>query len=79
MSSPSQLITVDLPDNNGKTTTYHTYDGYLEEIDRTRIRSEFNSLDRLKISAAGIFGLAGYTVFLNLISLLEEFHFPSSA
>ena len=31
MTTSSQLLSVDLPDNNGKTVSFYTYDGYLEE------------------------------------------------
>ena len=38
MASPSQVISVELPDNSGKTASFYTYDGYLEEADRNRLR-----------------------------------------
>ena len=62
MASPSQLISVELPDDHGKTTNFWTYDGYLEENDRSRIRREFRNLQQLRISASAVFALAGFAV-----------------
>ena len=44
---------------------YYTYDGYLEEADRNRIRSEFRSLDKLCVTAPAIFALAGFAVSIH--------------
>ena len=58
----SGLISVDLPDNKGKVTPFYTYDGYLEENDRARIRSERNNLSSFCITGASILGWVGFIV-----------------
>lgn len=75
MANPSQLISLELPDDAGKTTNFYTYDGYLEENDRSRIRREFKNLQQLRISAAAVFALAGFAVFMLSIRPLVVFRY----
>lgn len=62
MSHLSRLLSIELPDESGKTVTYYTYDGYLEENYRNRLRSEEKSYKSLTISGSAIFALIGYIV-----------------
>ena len=62
MTTSSQLLSVDLPDNNGKTVSFYTYDGYLEEAERTRIRRDFRSLEQLCVTGPAIFAFAAFVV-----------------
>ena len=78
MSRRSELITVDLPDNDGKVTPYYTYDGYLEENDRTRISTESRSFEHLKVTGAAIFGFIGFIVPTTLSRPPAECPSPAS-
>lgn len=62
MASKSDLISIELPDASGKTVPFYTYDGFLEENDRTRIRSERRSFEQLKVTGGAICGFVGYYV-----------------
>ena len=76
MASTSQVITVDLADNSGKIVPFYTYDGYLEEADRIKIRNTFQSLDHLRWSATAVFGFAGFAVYCSLSSGHSQTHAP---
>ena len=78
MTTSSQLLSVDLPDNNGKTVSFYTYDGYLEEAERTRIRRDFRSLEQLCVTGPAIFAFAAFVVKYYWLRLQEDSHFPSS-
>jgi hypothetical protein len=65
MALRSELLTIDLPDSTGKTSTYYTYDGYLEEADRNNIRNQRKSLESLKVTGAAILGWTAFIVYTN--------------
>jgi len=62
MSLRSELLTVELPDASGKTVPYYTYDGYLEENDRQKIRAEARNLEHLQVTGGSILGLVAFVV-----------------
>lgn len=62
MALRSELLTVELPDASGKTVPYYTYDGYLEENDRHKIRAEARNLEHLQVTGGAIFGLVSFVV-----------------
>jgi len=62
MSLRSELLTVELPDASGKTVPYYTYDGYLEENDRQKIRAEARNLEHLQVTGGAILGLVAFVV-----------------
>ena len=62
MALRSELIEVELPDNAGKTVSFYTYDGFLEEDQRRTIRKERRSFEQLKVTGAALFGFVGYFV-----------------
>lgn len=62
MTLRSHLLSLELPDASGKTVPYYTYDGYLEENDRHRIRSECRNYEQLKFTGGAIFGLLAFVV-----------------
>ncbi len=76
MSQRSQLLSVQLPDKDGKAVPYYTYDGYLEEKDRKKIWTETNNFEQLKVSGAAIFGLVAFAVTVKLSRLPEDSRFP---
>ena len=78
MTYRSELIEVELPDNAGKTTSFYTYDGYLEEDQRKSIRRERKNFEKLKVTGAVIFGFVGYLVHLSTLRPLVVSLFPSS-
>jgi ABC-type lipopolysaccharide export system ATPase subunit len=79
MAQRSELIEVELPDNAGKTTTFYTYDGYLEENERRTIRQERRNFEQLKVTGAALFGAIGYFVPLSALRPPADSRFPSSA
>lgn len=72
MSLRSELISVQLPDNSGNTVPFYTYDGYLEEPERQRIRSERRSLEQLQVTGAVFLGFASFIVTAHLFRLLAD-------
>jgi len=76
MQYPSQLLTVNLPNAQGKLTKYYTYDGYLEENVRQSIRDKAHALEHLKWTGTSLFAYIGFIV--NLVSLrsVEDCPFP---
>lgn len=62
MQLRSEILSVSLPNNEGKTVPFYTYDGYLEENDRHRIRSERRSFEQLVVTGSAILGFAGFFV-----------------
>jgi hypothetical protein len=62
MALRSHLLSLELPDASGKTVTFYTYDGYLEEHDRHKIHAEKRSLEQLKVTGGAVFGLLAYVV-----------------
>ena len=78
MAQRSELIEVELPDNAGKTTTFYTYDGYLEENERRTIRQERRSFEQLKVTGAALFGFVGYFVPRPSLRQPVGSRFPSS-
>lgn len=62
MQFPSQLLTVSLPSQQGQVTKYYTYDGYLEENIRARIRDQANSLQNLKWTGTAFSAYLGFIV-----------------
>ena len=65
MAARSELLSIDLPNDQGKTVPFYTYDGYLEETDRTLIRNQKHSFDQLKVTGSAIFAFVGYIVLLS--------------
>jgi len=79
MAQRSELIEVELPDNSGKTTTFYTYDGYLEDNERRIIRQERRNFEQLKVTGAAIFGFVSYFVPPSIFRLPADSRSPSSA
>lgn len=72
------MLSVELPDASGKTVTFYTYDGYLEENDRSKIHKETQKVNRTTVTGGAIFGLASFAVIVHTFSSLEECHFQPS-
>lgn len=62
MTLRSELLSIELPDASGKTVPYFTYDGYLEEADRHRIRTQARSSEQLKYTGGALFGFLAFVV-----------------
>lgn len=62
MALRSELLTVELPDASGKTVPYYTYDGYLEETNRHKIRSERRNVEHLKVTGGAALGFIAFIV-----------------
>lgn len=78
MSLRSELISVQLPDNAGNTVPFYTYDGYLEEPERHRIRAERRSFEQLQVTGAVILGFASFIVTNSSFRLLADYPSQSS-
>lgn len=78
MSLRSELISVQLPDNAGSTVPFYTYDGYLEEPERHRIRAERRSFEKLQVTGAAILGFVSFIVTKSLFRLLVDYLSQSS-
>lgn len=78
MSLRSELISVQLPDNAGNTVPFYTYDGYLEEPERHRIRAERRSFEKLQVTGAAILGFVSFIVTKSLFRLLVDYLSQSS-
>lgn len=61
MTLRSQLLTIQLPNDHGKLVNYFTYDGYLEEEDRHKIRQTRRDWERHAVSGTFV-GLLAYVV-----------------
>lgn len=80
MALRSELLTVELPDASGKTIPYYTYDGYLEENNRHKIRSERRNVEHLKVTGGAALGFIAFIVKIGSIRQREDLHslsFPS--
>jgi ABC-type lipopolysaccharide export system ATPase subunit len=62
MALRSQLLSLELPNETGKTVPFYTYDGYLEEHDRHHIRAEARNFEQLKVTGGAVFGLLAFAV-----------------
>lgn len=62
MTLRSELLSLELSDASGKTVPFYTYDGYLEENDRHRIRAERRNFEQLQITGGAVFGLLAFVV-----------------
>lgn len=62
MTLRSELLSIELPDASGKTVPYFTYDGYLEETDRHRIRTQVRSSEQLKYTGGALLGFLAFVV-----------------
>jgi len=62
MQLRSEVLSVSLPNHDGKTVSFYTYDGYLEDSDRHRIRSERKGLEKLAVTGSAILGLVSFIV-----------------
>jgi hypothetical protein len=78
MALRSELLSVELPDASGKTVPYYTYDGYLEENDRHRIRAESRNLEQLKVTGGAVIGLIAFVVCKTSIRPPGDYLSPSS-
>lgn len=76
MAHRSELLTVDLPDASGKTVPYFTYDGYLEESNRHKIRAERRNLEHLKVTGGAVIGFVAFIVNNSSIRPQEDSHYP---
>jgi hypothetical protein len=72
MALRSELLTVELPDASGKTVSYYTYDGYLEEASRLKIRSERRKIEHMKVTAGAALGFIAFIVRNGSIRLQED-------
>lgn len=62
MTLRSELLSIELPDASGKTVPYFTYDGYLEETDRHKIRTQVRSSEQLKYTGGALLGFLSFVV-----------------
>ena len=75
----AELISLDLPNNDGKNVPFYTYDGYLEEVERNRLRTHRRTLEQLQITGTALFGFLGYIVTIKSHRLLAASHSLSLA
>jgi hypothetical protein len=57
---------------------FYTYDGYLEENDRHKIRAERRSLEQLRVTGGALFGFLAFVVSSITIRELADSPSPSS-
>lgn len=75
MTLRSELLSIELPDASGKTVPYFTYDGYLEETDRHKIRTQVRSSEQLKYTGGALLGFLAFVVRTLIFREQEDCHF----
>lgn len=62
MSTPSELVELQLIDTQGQASTFYTYDGYYSPEDRAKISQYRKEVKRKTYTGAFLIGLAAYYV-----------------
>jgi peptidoglycan hydrolase-like protein with peptidoglycan-binding domain len=62
MEFRSELVELEILNNEGTTSTYYTYDGYYDESDRSRVRAFRKKVEKGTFTSAVIIALLSFCV-----------------